>query len=343
MITMHKMGYHLPEMPSFSQGESPVNVFRRVVRLIIFLLGLLAGLIIAIVAFVSRQLISPTRQRLWAVPSDAGLDYQEVEFPARDGLRLSGWFLPCGGKGSPPKPAVILVHGWTWNRLGDSGETLLSNISGGLQVDLLRLAYDLHEAEYHVLMFDLRNHGQSASGGPVTFGLQESNDLLGALDFLATRADVDQSHIGVVGFSVGANALLFSLPHTNRIAAGIAVQPASPDLFAGRYARNLLGPLSAPVLALSRIIYQQAGHLPLSAIEPLMAAGGSGEIPILYVQGTGDRWGSVSNVAQMAARSPRSIDPLFVETHHRTGGYRYVVQHPETVTSFFAEEFQPKK
>ena len=314
-----------------------MNLFRRVIRLVILMLGLVGGFLIALVAYLSKQLISPPRQRLWAIPSDAGLDYQEIEFPARDGLRLSGWFVPCKGGEASSKPTIVLVHGWTWNRLGDSGETLLSNVSGGLQVDLLRLTHTLHESDYHILMFDLRNHGQSASGGPVTFGLQESNDLLGALDYLATRSDVDQKRIGVVGFSLGANTLLFSLPHNDRIAAGIAVQPSSPALFVSRYASDLLGPLGAPVMALSNAVYQQAGHLPLTAIEPVMAAGGGGTTPILYIQGTGDRWGSLSNVAQMAAASARSVDPLFVETHHHFGGYRYVVQHPEAITSFFAE------
>ncbi len=313
-----------------------MNLFRRVLRLIFFLLGLVAGAVITIVAFAARHLLNPPRQRLWALPSDAGLAYRDVEFPARDGLRLSGWFLPASGAEASAKPAIVLVHGWTWNRLGDSGETLLASISGGTQVDLLRLAYGLHEAGNHVLMFDLRNHGQSAAGGPVTFGLQESNDLLGALDYLATRSEVDQEKIGVVGFSVGANTLLFSLPHTDRIAAGVAVQPTSPALFAGRYVRDLLGPLGPVVLTLSDLVYRQVGHLPIAAIEPLMAAGGGGDTPVLYVQGTGDRWGSVSNVAQMAARSPRSVEPLFVETHHRVGGYRHVVQQPQTITDFFS-------
>ena len=317
-----------------------MNLFRRVNRLIIFLLGVLVAFLVALAAFLSRQLINPTRQRLWAIPSDAGLDYQQVEFPARDGLRLSGWFVPCHENGDRPKPAVILLHGWLWNRLGDSAESLLTAVSGGLPVDLLRLAYYLNEAGHHVLMFDFRNHGQSASGGPVTFGLQESNDLLGALDYLATRKDVDQGRIGVVGFCVGANTILFTLPHTDRIAAAVAVQPTSPNLFASRYARDLLGPLGAPVLSLVGLIYQQAGHLPLAAIEPVMAAAGAGETPILYVQGTGDRWGSVSNVAKMAEKSGEITEPIFVDTHHRYGGYRHVIQHPEAVTSFLAEHMK---
>lgn len=314
-----------------------MRLFRRVIRLVTLLLGVAIGFIAAAVAFFSRELISPTRQRLWAVPSDAGLDYHEVEFPARDGLRLSGWFVPSRESNGQQRPTVILVHGWTWNRLGDSAESLLSSLSGGLPVDLLRLAYFLNEAGMHVLMFDLRNHGQSASGAPVTFGLQESNDLLGALDYLATRADVDQERIGVVGFSVGANALLFTLPHSERIAAGVAVQPTSPAVFARRFARDLLGPLGDLILFLTGLVYQQAGHLPLKAIEPLMAAGSVRDTPILFVQGTGDRWGSVSNVAEMAEQTPEGIEPVFVETHHRFGGYRHVIQHPDLVTSFFSD------
>jgi pimeloyl-ACP methyl ester carboxylesterase len=282
----------------------------------------------------------PPRRRLWATPKDAGLAYEDVEFPARDGLRLSGWFVPAADGESAAKATIALVHGWPWNRLGEAADNFLTNVSGGLPVDLLRLAHALHEAGFNVLMFDLRNHGQSADGGAVTFGLQESNDVLGALDYLASRPDVDEARIGTVGFSMGANAILFALPHAERMRAAIAVQPTSPSLFARRYASDLLGPLGKPVLALTDLIYSQVSHLPLKAIEPLMAAAGAGNTPVLYVQGKGDRWGSVSNVAQMVEKTPNAADPLFVDTHHRFGGYRYVVQNPEVLTAFFAEHFR---
>jgi hypothetical protein len=58
---------------------------------------------------------------------------------------------------------------------------------------------------------------------------------------------------------------------------------------------------------------------------------------LLYVQGTGDHWGSVSNVAEMADKSGQETEPVFVETHHRFGGYRHVIQHPEILTTFFEE------
>lgn len=315
-----------------------MSLFRRVIRLFLTLLGLIAGLVVAVAVFFARQMIRPARARLWATPADAGMEYEDVEFPARDGLRLSGWFVTAEGGTGDRKPAIVLVHGWPWNRLGEAADTLMANINGATPVDLLRLAHAVNEEGYHVLMFDLRNHGQSAESNAVTFGLQESNDLLGALDYVAGRDDVDEERIGVVGFSMGANTLLYALPSADHIRAGVAVQPTSFGVFAPRYAQDLLGPLGKPVLALASHIYEQASRMPPSAIEPVFAAAGAPEdVPILYVQGKGDRWGSVSNVAHMADRTPGAVSPIFVETHHRYGGYRYVVDNPDVLLGFFSE------
>lgn len=314
-----------------------MNLFRRVVRLVLLGLGLVAGLVLGVAAYMARQMIRPSRRDLWASPADAGLPYEEVEFPARDGLRLSGWFIPAADGAGGARPTIVVVHGWLWNRLGQAADSFLANVSGALPVDLLRLTHALHEAGFNVLSFDARNHGRSAQGGPVTFGLQESNDLLGALEYLGERDNVDEERIGVVGFSMGANSVLFALPHTTSVRAAAAIQPTSPHLFAERYASDLLGPLGKPVLSVAELLYQGASHMSLSGIEPLMVVAGAGDVPVLYVQSTGDRWGSVSNVAQLAARTPGAVDPYFLDAQQRHDGYRYPVQHPELLTDFFSQ------
>ena len=63
-------------------------------------------------------------------------------------------------------------------------------------------------------MFDLRNHGESAAHPPVTFGQSEADDLLGALAYLSARPDVDPARLAAIGFSMGANAILYALPQT---------------------------------------------------------------------------------------------------------------------------------
>jgi pimeloyl-ACP methyl ester carboxylesterase len=308
--------------------------FRRVSRLILLLVGILAGLIAATVAIFARLMIQPPRQRIWATPADVGLVYEEVHFPARDGVRLAGWFIPAGAN-RRDGATITLIHGWPWNRLGSAGEGIWSQLLGSEPVHLLRLALALQESGYNVLMFDLRNHGVSAAAPPVTFGLQEAQDLLGALEYLTGRPDVNGDKLGAVGFSMGGNTILFSLPRGATLRAAIAVQPTSPTVFDRRFGRARFGWLNEVVNPLAQLVYRLAGGLSLRAIEPVFAAAGAGATAVLYVQGRGDPWGSVDNVARMAAVTPGAVEPLFVESEGRFDGYRYVVENPAVCLAFF--------
>jgi pimeloyl-ACP methyl ester carboxylesterase len=315
-----------------------MSQFRQLYRLLLLFLGVIVGMITASTIFIIRMLISPPRQALWSTPADLGMPYEDVQFPAKDGTRLSGWFIPGLEAAGEQNITLVIVHGWPWNRLGTSAETILTDLPGSSPVQLIHLAHALHRSGYQLLMFDLRNHGQSAYGGPVTFGLREASDLLGALDYLAVRSDIDEEQIGVIGFSVGANALLYALPQTDLIQAAVAVQPTSAPIFLSRYTHYVLGPISKPVLAFVSIIYQALAGLRLSAIDPVFAVAGSGETPILYVQGTGDPWGSLDNVQQMVQSTPNAVRPQFVDTTGRYGGYQFVLDHPEIISSFFLEQ-----
>jgi pimeloyl-ACP methyl ester carboxylesterase len=312
-----------------------MSVMRFLIRLFLLILGLVVGLMAALAAIIARFMISPPRQTLWASPEDFNMQYENLEFPARDGLRLSGWFIPVQGQGSPP--TLIIVHGWPGNRLGTALEGTLAGIPGNPSIELLPLAEELHAAGYQLLMFDMRNHGLSASARPVTFGLREANDLLGAIDCLGSRPDVDSRRIGVVGFSAGANALLYALPRTAGIAAAVAIQPVTPAVFSQRYADYFLGPLGKLVTLMTELMYRVAGGLRWSAIDPVFAAVGAGNTPVLYIQGRGDPWGSVENVAQMAAATANAAEPLFVEVGGRGGAYKHVIENPEILDAYFRE------
>lgn len=313
--------------------------FRRVVRLFLLIAGVIAGMVAVIAGFFARLILVPPRQRLWSTPAELGMSYEDVQFPARDGTRLSGWFIPT----SPPKnkekaATLVIVHGWPWNRLGTAAETILTDLPGSSPVQLIHLAHALHREHYQVLMFDLRNHGLSARNGPVTFGLRESSDLLGALDYLYSRRDVDRQRIGVIGFSIGANTMLYALPQTNLIRAAVAVQPTSAPIFLDGYTHSLLGPLGTIATYIIKVIYQLIAGLRLSAISPTFTATGAGETPLLYIQSTGDRWGSAQDVREMIAATPNAVAPVFVESRNRFEGFQYVLDHPDVVVSFFEDQ-----
>jgi len=269
------------------------------------------------------------------------MSYEEIQFPARDGLRLSGWFIPAANRGSgDPSGTLIMVHGWPWNRLGTLAENAMSDFPGSSPVNLLDLVQGLHQLNYDVLMFDLRNHGRSASDIPVTFGMNEANDLLGAIDYLVGREDVADDKIGVIGFSMGANTLLYTLPQTEVVKAAVAVQPTSPVVFANRTMKQIIGPLAKPVLLLSELLYRLSGGIQLSAVEPVFTAAGCGQTKVLYIQGSGDRWGSIENVAEMVANTPNAVEPIFIETNGRFEGYQFAISSPDIIAGFFRQQFE---
>jgi hypothetical protein len=57
---------------------------------------------------------SPLRTPLLRTPADAGLDYEEVTFPALDGVPLEAWFIPKPGS----TKLIIVNHPRGFNRYG---------------------------------------------------------------------------------------------------------------------------------------------------------------------------------------------------------------------------------
>jgi hypothetical protein len=138
---------------------------------------------------------------------------------------------------------------------------------------------------------------------------------------------------------MGANTVLYALAETDAICAAVAVQPTSPAVFAGGYARDLLGVLGTVVMPLVNGVYKLIGGVRLEEIRPSSAISRARDTPVLFVQGDGDRWGSVADVAQIAAAAPNPIGPLIVKTTNRYEGYQYIVDNPKVVTAFFEQYF----
>lgn len=303
-------------------------------QIVLAVAGVVALLFAVAIGFSARMMIAPGRAALWTDPRQAaGIDYQDVEFEALDGTRLEGWFLPARAAGRAA--TLIVLHGWPWNRLGTRQDSLLNDFPGGKRVELMPLVKAYHDAGYAQLLFDIRNFGQSEQRGVYTAGWLEHLDLLGALDYLQTRDDVDLDRIGAIGFSNGGNCIVFALAHTDRLKAGIAVQPTT----VGDFFRNFnkaFGPVGRVMGWGTQIVYSLAGGPKLDSIQPVYALRGAASTPMLYVQSTGDVWGSVADVKAMMSATPVARG-LFPETTHRFDGYLYMVEHPEVSLEFFAE------
>ena len=64
----------------------------------------------------TRLMLFARRAPIDRTPAEVGLAYEDVAFKAGDGVGLKGWFIPSEAEG--PAPAIVFVHGWMWNRLG---------------------------------------------------------------------------------------------------------------------------------------------------------------------------------------------------------------------------------
>jgi len=135
-------------------------------------------------------------------PDRCRLKYEDIVFLSRDGtVKLSGWFIPNPTSGK----CIILAHGG-WRHRADPG------------IGLLDLARCLNLCNYNVLMFDFRGHGKSG-GSWQSIGPEEAGDILGAFDYLSEERHIRIENIGILGFSLGAVAVLLAAFQERRIRA----------------------------------------------------------------------------------------------------------------------------
>lgn len=126
--------------------------------------------------------VTPGRQTYVGTPDELGRPYEEVILTTRDGLKIAAWYIT----GAQPQ-AIIMVHGIDANRRA-----------------VLPQARILAGAGYHLLMLDLRGHGQS-EGNEATYGYREALDVQAAIDYLDALPGIEQ--IGALGASYGGAAV----------------------------------------------------------------------------------------------------------------------------------------
>src|SRR5262245_7784461 len=101
------------------------------------------------IAGLLRAMVAPTRQPLRSTPAHVGLPYEAAFFTSYDGVPLRGWFIPRPDPDKRPAPAVLFLHGWPWNRLGNAASHPLAPGVPNQSVDLLAPATALHRANFH--------------------------------------------------------------------------------------------------------------------------------------------------------------------------------------------------
>lgn len=201
---------------------------------------------------------------LLATPAKYGIAYQEIWFPASDGVPLNGWFLP----GVPDKPLVLFFHGNAGN-LSDN-------------VEYLNL---LHGSGFPIFIFDYRGFGKS-DGEP----LRENDlyqDARGALSYLVGQG-WPQERIIFFGQSLGS---------------AVALQMALETRPAGLVMESSFTSMAEMVKHVSPLAYYTVGwwgiSLPFDNLEKIALS----EVPLLLIHGDQDPVVPVEMTRRLFARA----------------------------------------
>ncbi len=268
----------------------------------------------------ARRLMAAPRR----LPEEAGmatlldrLGGEVVRLRSRDGVRLTGRWLaaePGDDWFADPREAILLLHGY----------------SGSVTPDLVEFGPFLRQTA-GVLGLDFRGHGGSEAA-PTTFGLNEVEDVAGALAWLGERG---VRRVAIVGSSMGgitAIAATAVLGDGRLAAADASVEGAAPTTVDPPRPRivAVVGDSVSPELALvvgrrmgvpggvrlaghafSRFARMVGGDP--RATQPLAAVGLLEDVPLLLVHGGADPLIPPRARARLAAAAPEGTRHLVIE------------------------------
>jgi pimeloyl-ACP methyl ester carboxylesterase len=149
------------------------------------------------------------RSPILHTPAEHGLEFEDVSFPALDGVPLEAWYIPAAGSNK----LVIANHPMGFSRSGipthlQPWHADWVQSGNGFEVNLVPDYKILHDAGYNVLAYDLRNHGMSsaANGGVCTSGITEARDVVGSTEYARSRPDTKNMTIGLFSRCMGGSS-----------------------------------------------------------------------------------------------------------------------------------------
>src|SRR5467141_1491644 len=254
-------------MHIFSELRFPTRWYTKLLTALLALAFFALLATTAIAGFLVYRIVKPQRANTEINMASFPGRPEVLDFEVPGGIgKREGWFFP-GLRGAP---TIILCHGYESSR----GE-------------LLTLESALQDHQYNVFVFDFAAHG--ANGGISTLGYREAEEVRGAVDLLAARADLDPTRFGLWGYNRGAYAALREAENDKRIRALVldSVYDQPKQMVKVGVERNGLGGFPFMVRAASfsfeYLNYAHRGDPPLS--RKLIALAG---VPTLYIQALDD-------------------------------------------------------
>jgi len=268
-------------------------LFRRwIARALIALASLIALILFVVLPVGASFLITNSRfrfpERGPKTPEAVGLSVTDAEFASSDGIPLRGWWNP----GDASMPVIIFVHGLNRSRL-----------------ELLERAGESSKRGYGVLLFDLRNHGESGKAY-TTIGIFESRDVCAASKWVQEKAGGRPQVLW--GVSMGASSAILAAKQCPGFAA--IISDSSFLSFRDTVSHHLGLFFRLPRFPIANLIVGitawRVGFDPNEG--DVQAVVRNLNIPIMFIAGTADRRMPPALAEQMFKESPNSLKQLLV-------------------------------
>lgn len=255
-------------------------------------------------------------------PADFGLpEPEEVSIEAAE-VELAGWYFDNPANG---ECGLLFLHGFR-----------------GTRYHALNWARLFWERGCDVLAYDHRGHGDSTPAFH-TYGYHEKEDAMAALDWLAGRAGLERSQIGVFGVSYGAATALQMAPLTPDIAF-IGADSAYSDLEEiVRYQAGELFPTLAPLILPGALrVAEWRANFDVQAVAPERSIAET-QVPVLLVHSLTDEYTFSTHSEDIYANSDQSRTVLVLTDWGAPHG-RSIITDPaayEQVVDEFLDLFAP--
>lgn len=287
--------------------------------LLVVLIAIGAGLIVLLLLtavgwFGSEKALKPATYDEEHSFDSFSLRPENVSFLSQDGLRLSGHFLP-GKNGA----TIVLCHGY-----------------GRQHQEMIPHAAYLNRRGFSCLLFDHRSRGAS-EGTLVSVGGLERWDVIGAVDYLQTRRDVDPDRIGIFGVSGGAAAAVLAAAEDDRLKA-VAIECCFRNVrsVVASSFKHFTGLPAFPFADVTLKVAEVRIGYSADVLAPERAVAAISPRPILFMHGEADRAIDCSDSVHMhqLANDPKELW-MIPESGHAKGLEIAGEEYERRVAGFF--------
>ena len=251
-------------------------------------------------------ILATHRPRADVAPADLGRPYEEVAIRTSDGLDLAAWYVPSRNG------AAVISYPTRQGKLAQ--------------------ARMLVRHGYGVLLLDARGYDGS-EGDPNAFGWEGAKDIDAAVAWLQRRPDLENGHIGGIGFSVGGEMMLQAAASNTGLRAVVA-EGAGVRSVREHMLRGARGWFSLPEAAVeTAAVGVLSGTAPPPSLTDLVSRIAPRPLFLIYA-GQGGGGEELNPDYYDAASMPKALWKIPEAGH--VGGYpARPREYEERVTSFF--------